>query len=150
MRRGPFLFQNTWNLFWVYQNGNFLLGKKAFHTWGKNQEISLCPLWKFSSYVPDIPPFMFNKETGKMKIICYWLIPLFLRTEHFYSFIPLYFDLTEKPQLFIYSVMKYTVCCISIHSTGMIMYKFTLTLFCFPIYMYSLTHTVYKKIVSTK
>ena len=30
-----FFFQNHWNLFWVYQNGNFLPGKK----W-------LCSLWK--------------------------------------------------------------------------------------------------------
>ena len=48
-----FTFQNHWNLFWIYQNGNFLLGK-AFHAGKKNQEKWLCPLWKiFLLYAPD-------------------------------------------------------------------------------------------------
>ena len=37
-----FTFENDRNLFWVYQNGNFLLGKKHF-TSGKNQGKWLCP-----------------------------------------------------------------------------------------------------------
>ena len=40
-----FTFQNHWNLFWVYQNGNFLPGKKISRQ-EKNQEIWLCPVWK--------------------------------------------------------------------------------------------------------
>ena len=35
-------FWNHWNLFGVYQNGRFLLGKSIFYT-GKNQEKWLCP-----------------------------------------------------------------------------------------------------------
>ena len=38
-----FTFQNDWNLFWVYQNGNFLPGKSISRR-GKNQEKWLCPL----------------------------------------------------------------------------------------------------------
>ena len=34
-----------WNLFWVYQNRNFLPGK-SISRWEKNQEKLLCPLWK--------------------------------------------------------------------------------------------------------
>ena len=40
-----FTFQNDQNLFWVYQNGNFL-PEKAFHAREKNQEKWLCPLRK--------------------------------------------------------------------------------------------------------
>ena len=40
-----FTFQNHWNMFWVYQNGNFLPGKGISHR-AKNQERYLCPLWK--------------------------------------------------------------------------------------------------------
>ena len=41
-----FTFQNQcWNLFWVYQNRNFLPGK-SISRWEKNQEKWLCPLWK--------------------------------------------------------------------------------------------------------
>ena len=48
-----FTFQNYWNLFCVYQNGFFLPGK-AFHAGEKNQEKSLCPSEKFSSYAPAV------------------------------------------------------------------------------------------------
>ena len=44
------IFQNHWNLFWVFQNKNFLLGKSVSH-WEKNQEKWLCPSEKYSSYV---------------------------------------------------------------------------------------------------
>ena len=40
-----FFFQNDWNLFWFYQNGNFLLGK-SISLRGKNQETWLYPLRK--------------------------------------------------------------------------------------------------------
>ena len=40
-----FTFQNHWNLFSVYQNGNFLPGK-SISCGEKNQEKWLCPLWK--------------------------------------------------------------------------------------------------------
>ena len=40
-----FTFKNHWNLFWVYQNGNFLAGRSISRR-GKNQEKWLCPLWK--------------------------------------------------------------------------------------------------------
>ena len=39
-----FTFENDGNLFWVYQNGNFVPGKK-FHA-GKNRKKWLCPLRK--------------------------------------------------------------------------------------------------------
>ena len=41
----PFTFQNHWNLFWVYQNWNFLPGKSISHR-EKNLEKWLCPLRK--------------------------------------------------------------------------------------------------------
>ena len=55
MRRGPFFFficlkftfQNLWNLFWVFQHGNFLLGK-SISAWEKIRKITL-PLWKIFS-----------------------------------------------------------------------------------------------------
>ena len=40
-----FSFENDWNLFWVYQNGNFLSGKSISRR-EKNQEKLLCPLRK--------------------------------------------------------------------------------------------------------
>ena len=40
-----FTFKKEWNLFWVYQNRNSLMGKKHF-TPGKNQQKWLFPLWK--------------------------------------------------------------------------------------------------------
>ena len=40
-----FTFENDGNLFWMYQNGNFLPGKNISH-WEKNQEKLLCPLIK--------------------------------------------------------------------------------------------------------
>ena len=44
--------ENHWNLFWVYQNGSFLAGKKHF-TPGKNQENGFAPSEIFSSYALD-------------------------------------------------------------------------------------------------
>ena len=38
-----FTFQNHWNLFWVYQNGNFLPGKSISHR-GKSGKMTLTPL----------------------------------------------------------------------------------------------------------
>ena len=43
-------FWNHWNLFGVYQNGRFLLGKSIFYA-GKNQEKWLCPLWKIFLFI---------------------------------------------------------------------------------------------------
>ena len=40
-----FTFENDGNLFWIYQNGNFLQGKSISHR-EKNQEKWLCPLRK--------------------------------------------------------------------------------------------------------
>ena len=40
-----FTFQNHWNLFWVYQSGNFLPGK-SISLRERNREKRLCPLWK--------------------------------------------------------------------------------------------------------
>ena len=40
-----FIFENHWNLFWIYQNRNFLPGKSISRR-GKNQEKWFCPLWK--------------------------------------------------------------------------------------------------------
>ena len=50
MRKGLFFFLcfslfKTCNLFWYYQNGNFLPGKSISRR-EKNQEKLLCPLWK--------------------------------------------------------------------------------------------------------
>ena len=43
-------FQNHWNLFWVYPNGNFLLGK-TFHAWKKEiKKNDFAPSEKYSSY----------------------------------------------------------------------------------------------------
>ena len=39
------LFKTDWNLFWVNQNGNYLLGKSISRQ-GKNQEKLICPLKK--------------------------------------------------------------------------------------------------------
>ena len=38
-----FTYQNHWNLFWVYQNGNFLTGKKAFHAGKKIRKNDFAP-----------------------------------------------------------------------------------------------------------
>ena len=46
-----FHFQNHWNLFWVYQNGNFL-PEKVFLRRKKSGKMTL-PLWKMSSYTSD-------------------------------------------------------------------------------------------------
>ena len=43
-----FTFQNHWNLFWVYQNRNFLLGKSI-----SCQEKDFAPSEKYSSYAPE-------------------------------------------------------------------------------------------------
>ena len=64
MSKGPFffffffffcfsLFKTTeiWNLFWVYQNGNFLPGKSISRR-EKNLEKWLCPLWKIFPICP--------------------------------------------------------------------------------------------------
>ena len=48
-----FHFQNHWNLFWVYQNGNFLPEKNISRR-EKNQENWLCPLWKIFLLTPLI------------------------------------------------------------------------------------------------
>ena len=48
-----FTFENNRNLFWVYQNGNFLPGKNI-SCWGKNQEKWLCPLRKICLLRPWI------------------------------------------------------------------------------------------------
>ena len=39
-----FNFQNHWNLFWVYQNGNFLPGRKTFTPGKKSGKMTLPPL----------------------------------------------------------------------------------------------------------
>ena len=44
-------FQNPWNLFWIYQNGNFLPGKSISRR-EKSGKITLLPLKKYSSYAP--------------------------------------------------------------------------------------------------
>ena len=46
-----FTFKSHWNLFWIYQNGNFILGKSISHR-EKNQEKWLCPLWKIFLFRP--------------------------------------------------------------------------------------------------
>ena len=51
-----FTFQNHWNLFWVYQNGNFLPGKSVSRQ-EKNQEKWLCPSEKYSSTPLEEPTF---------------------------------------------------------------------------------------------
>ena len=38
-----FTFENNGNLFWVYQNGNLLPGKKTFHTRKKSGNMTLPP-----------------------------------------------------------------------------------------------------------
>ena len=45
-------FQNQWNLFWAYQNRNFLLGKSILH-WEKIRQNDFAPPEKYSSYAPD-------------------------------------------------------------------------------------------------
>ena len=46
-----FTFQNDKNLFWVYQNGNFL-PEKAFHAGKKIRKNDFAPSEKFSCYAP--------------------------------------------------------------------------------------------------
>ena len=48
-----FTFQNHWNLFRVYQNGNFLSGKSISHR-EKIRKNDFAPSEKFSSYAPAI------------------------------------------------------------------------------------------------
>ena len=50
----PFTFENDGNLFWVYQNGNFLPGKSISRR-EKNQEKWLCPLRKICLLRPCLP-----------------------------------------------------------------------------------------------
>ena len=56
MSRGPFFFfftfRNNWNLFWVYQNGNFLPGKSISRQWEKFWKSRSAPSEKYSSYAP--------------------------------------------------------------------------------------------------
>ena len=61
-----FAFENDGNLFWVYQNGNFLQGKSISRR-EKNQEKWLCPLRKIGLLRPctmqGVPPGPWMFET---------------------------------------------------------------------------------------
>ena len=56
-----FTFENDENLFWVYQNGNFLPGK-SFSRREKNQEKWLCPLRKICLLRPCSPHGCHNNQ----------------------------------------------------------------------------------------
>ena len=58
-----FTFQTVENLFWGYQNGNFLLGKSISRQ-EKNQENDFAPSEKFSCYAPD-------QSSLKLGKLCY-------------------------------------------------------------------------------
>ena len=61
MRRGPFFFfyfSNHWNLFWVNQNGNFLLGKSISGR-EKIRKNDFAPSEKYSCYV-SVPQLMLS------------------------------------------------------------------------------------------
>ena len=54
-----FTFQSYWNLFWVYQNRNFILFDKKHSTPGKKSGKWLCPLWKIFLLRPWRQSFWF-------------------------------------------------------------------------------------------
>ena len=54
-----FTFQNDWNLFWVYQNGNFLPGKSISRR-EKIRKNAFPPSEKYSSYTPEYLAFMIH------------------------------------------------------------------------------------------
>ena len=47
-----FTFENDWNLFWVYQNGNFLPGKSISRR-NKIRKNDFAPSEKYACYAPD-------------------------------------------------------------------------------------------------
>ena len=49
-----FTFQNDWNLFWVYQNGNFLLWKSISRRRGKMRKMT-CPFGKINFHACYVP-----------------------------------------------------------------------------------------------
>ena len=68
-----FTFQNDENLFWGYQNGNFLPGKSISHR-EKNQEKWLCPLRKIFLLRPWKPykeVYTFRRETTQRIQLAY-------------------------------------------------------------------------------
>ena len=60
-----FTFENNVNLFWVYQNGNFLLGK-SISCQENNQEKWLCPLRKICLLCPCISRYLGWFATGQL------------------------------------------------------------------------------------
>ena len=47
-----FTFENHWNFCWVYQDGDFLPGKKHFKPRKKSEKVTLPPSEKIPSYAP--------------------------------------------------------------------------------------------------
>ena len=47
-----FTFENSGNLFWVYQNGNFLPGKSSFHAGKKIRKNDFAPSENYACYAP--------------------------------------------------------------------------------------------------